>query len=239
MRDGLRGSPPAVSVIVPTLNEAGNIDFLLESIFASSPSAGLDLEVIVVDDGSTDGTRERVTAWEPGHAVRLVARDGERDLAGAVLAGARVAAGDVAVVMDADLSHPPDKIAELVRPILEGQSDLVIGSRRVPGGGNPGWSVLRRIASRVAAAPARLFVDVHDPLSGFFSIERKRLLQDGRHARGFKILLDILLRSPGLRVQEVPITFRDRSSGRSKVRLSVIGAYLRQLVDHARPARPD
>src|SRR5262245_424193 len=213
-----RVPPGSVSVIVPALNEAGNIDLLLEGIFACARGSAPGLEVIVVDDGSTDGTRELVRNWARSHPVRLLTRDQERGLAGAVLAGAAAASGEVVVVMDADLSHPPDKIGELVRPILEGTSDLVIGSRYVSGGSTPGWPLSRRLASRAAAALAWPLVEVRDPLSGFFAVGRERLLEAGGQAVGFKIGLEVLLRGgDGLRVQEVPIRFRDRASGTSKL----------------------
>ncbi len=225
------GSAPArLSVIVPTLNEAENIDPLLGAIFDHGARSALDLEVLVVDDGSTDGTRERVRAWEGRHRVRLLARDGERGLSGAVLAGAAAAAGDVVVVMDADLSHPPERVAALAHPVLAGECDVAIGSRYVPGGSTPGWPLARRAMSRGAAALARILVDARDPLSGFFAVRRELFLEAGKSATGFKVLLEVLARGgDGLRVREIPITFRDRTHGRSKMGFRVIRTYLAQL----------
>lgn len=218
-----------VSVLIPTLDEAGNVDRLLREVFEHARSASLALEVVVIDDGSRDGTRELVRAWESTHAVTLIARDGERGLATAVLAGASRARGEVVVVMDADLSHPPGKIADLARPILEGSRDMVIGSRYVPGGSTPGWPLRRRIASRGAALAARILTDVRDPLSGFFAVRRDRLLEAGQSATGFKIGLEVLLRGDELRVGEVPISFKDRTAGRSKLDPAVMALYLKQL----------
>ncbi len=224
-----RGVP--ISVIVPTLNEAENIDSLLIAVLDHGRREGLDLEVIVVDDGSRDGTRERVAAWgRRGSPVRLLTRDGERGLSSAVVAGARSGSGEIAVVMDADLSHPPEKIAELVRPILDGRSDMVIGSRHVPGGSTPGWPLRRRITSRGAAALAWPLVDARDPLSGFFAVRREILVEAGRDVAGFKIGLEVLVKGGDrLRVEEVPITFRDRTRGQSKLDARVMGHYLKQL----------
>ena len=223
-------APPRVSVVVPTLNESQNIDDLIRACLEGGRAASLDLELIVVDDGSRDGTRERVRAWEKDHPVRLIEREREGGLAGAVLAGASRAGAGVVVVMDADLSHPPDKIGELARPVLDGTHDMVIGSRYVPGGDTPGWPFLRRLASRCGALAAWPLADVRDPMSGFFAVKRDCLLELGGEAKGFKIGLEILTRGgEGLRVMEVPIVFHDRIRGESKIGPAVVGTYLKQL----------
>jgi dolichol-phosphate mannosyltransferase len=215
------------------------MDRLLGQILESARAAALDLEVIVIDDGSLDGTREVVAAWETGHPVTLLRRDGERGLATAVLAGATRSRSDVVVVMDADLSHPPDSIPDLAFPVLDGSSDMVIGSRYVSGGSTPDWPFSRRIVSRAAAGAARFLVSARDPLSGFFAIRRDLLLAHGKEARGWKIGLEVLRRGGGrLRFQEVPIVFRDRTAGRSKLRPRVVVSYLRQLAALARTERP-
>ena len=220
----------AVSVLVPTLDEADNVDRLLGAILERARSASIDLEVIVIDDGSRDGTREIVRGWERDHPVKLLCRDGERGLATAVLAGAARARNDVVVVMDADLSHPPDRIPDLVRPVLDGSNDMVIGSRYVAGGSTPGWPLSRRMASRAAAAVARMLVRVRDPLSGYFAVRRDILVAAGTESTGWKIGLEVLLRGgKGLRFLEVPIVFTDRTAGKSKLGPGVMIAYARQL----------
>jgi len=182
-----------VTVILPTLDEVENIDGAVAAVLKACDKASLDLEVLVVDDASTDGTRERVRAWESeDRRVHLLVRQGERGLAGAVLAGARFASGDVVVVMDADLSHPAEGVPALVSPVLEDACDMVIGSRYVPGGATPGWSWGRRVLSRGAAALARLLVDARDPCSGFFAVRRETLLEAGKAPGGFKIVLELL-----------------------------------------------
>ncbi len=235
---GTAPSPPPsnrrISIIVPTLDEAENVDELIRDILGATSALG-QVEVIVVDDGSTDGTRQRIMAWEADPsargAVRLLARDGERGLAQAVLAGAEHASGEILVVMDADLSHPAQRIPDLVKPILDGTSDMAIGSRYVPGGSMPGWPAKRRLMSRAAALLAWPIVDVRDPMSGFFAVRRERLLMAGVRAGGFKIGLEVLARSGEmLRVTEVPIEFRNRTRGISKMGWSVTIAYLRGLL---------
>lgn len=223
-----------VSVVVPTLNEGPNIDPLLEAVFEAGSGCAFELEVIVVDDGSTDATRERVRAWTMTHRVRLLCRDGERGLAQAVLAGAAHASGHVVVVMDADLSHPPETVPVLASLVLDGSADMAIGSRYVSGGNIPGWPLRRRIISRGAAVLAAPLTDARDPLSGFFAVERTVLLGAGRGATGFKIGFEVLARSGSdLRVVEVPITFRDRTRGESKLGMAATTDYLRQLAGFA------
>lgn len=228
--DTVSRSARRVSVIVPTINEEENVDGLLRSLLETGESLGLELEVVVVDDGSTDRTREMVRAWTAAHPIRLVERERQGGLAGAVLAGAAEASSDVVVVMDADLSHPVETLGALAAPILDDECEMVIGSRYVPGGSTPGWPLRRRLASRAAGSLARLLVDVRDPLSGFFAARREALLRHGRQASGFKIGLEVLVRGgPALRVKEVPISFKDRAGGASKTSRRVALEFLWQV----------
>jgi dolichol-phosphate mannosyltransferase len=138
------------------------------------------------------------------------------------MAGARAAQGDLLVVMDADLSHPPEKMAELLRPISAGVADMVIGSRYVRGGSTPEWPFWRKVLSRVAAALAYPLTGVHDSMCGFFAIRRTLLLELTPAAGGFKIAFEAIVRGGRkLRVLEIPIVFRDRALGTSKMSLQV------------------
>jgi dolichol-phosphate mannosyltransferase len=188
--------------------------------------------VLFVDDGSVDETCERILLFGNTHPVRLLRREHPTGgLAGAVLAGAAAAKSRWILVMDGDLSHPPERIADLVAPLLDGSQDMVIGSRYVPGGRTPGWPWWRRFMSRVACWMAWPLTRLRDPLSGFFATERARLLECKSDAAGFKIALELIVNaSPGFRVKEIPIVFRDRERGESKVRLSVSVIYLFRLV---------
>jgi dolichol-phosphate mannosyltransferase len=121
-------------------------------------------------------------------------------------------------VMDADLSHPPSRIPDLVRPLCEGVCDMVIGSRYVRGGTTPGWPLWRRTMSRAASACAWPLTRVHDSMCGFFAIPRGLLLERAPAATGFKIAFEIIVHGRrALRVQEIPIAFRDRIRGASKM----------------------
>ena len=209
-----------ISLVIPTLNEVENIAPLLTRISRCEPP--LD-EIIFVDDGSTDGTRECIRSFSSSAPIQLVERAAPvLGLAGAVIAGARVAAGDFVVVMDADLSHPPEKITDLLEPLFKGEAEMVIGSRYVKGGSTPGWPVWRKILSRTAAGMAYPLTGVHDSMCGFFAMPTHLLLQLGPSATGFKIAFEAIVHGgKNLRVVEVPIVFRDRARGISKMSFAV------------------
>jgi dolichol-phosphate mannosyltransferase len=220
----------SLTVIVPTLNEAENIDPLLERLFGIRRSCNLDFDVLFVDSSSTDGTCDRVLAWQKREPVRLLQQGKKMGLAGAVIAGAKQTQAKYVLVMDADLSHPPEAIPILLAALLDGSHDMVIGSRYIAGGSVPGWTLARKIASRLATVPARLFCRVKDPLAGFFAVERWRLSELPDTVPGFKIGLALLSEyGDALRVAEIPIEFRDRDHGVSKMTCRVAFAYLKQL----------
>ncbi len=221
---------PLVSVIVPTLNEADNIDPLLTRLSDVLRASGDSFEILIADGGSTDATRAKTEQWMERTPVRFVAADSGHGISGDVLVAAAQASGEIVVVMDADLSHPPEKVPELVRPVLDGTHDMVVGGRYIPGGETPDWPWTRRIMSRGAGSLAWPFVSVSDPTSGFFAVRRQPLLDVDPKAEGFKIALEVMLgRHPDLRITEVPISFRDRTHGQSKMSLGQVSAYLRRL----------
>ncbi len=225
---------PVVSVVVPTRNEAENIDPLGERL--QSALQGIPFELCFVDD-SDDATPDRIASLRPaGGAVRCLARPpGERagGLSTAVVAGLRMARGRWVCVMDADLQHPPELIPKL---LAQGESgaDLVVASRYARGGSRAGLNGAgRRAVSRGATAVARmLFAEARlstDPLSGFFLCRRS--LIDGIEFRpvGFKILLELLVCVHGLRVVDVPLAQQRREAGASKAGLRQGLQYLGHL----------
>jgi dolichol-phosphate mannosyltransferase len=220
-----------VTIIVPTLNEAENIDHLLEGIFRIKDSYDLDFDVLFVDSASTDETCERVARWQEKAPVGLLRREINVGLAGAVITAARHTESTFILVMDADLSHPAEAIPLLLEPLFDGTHDMVIGSRYVKGGSTPDWPLSRKVSSKIATFPALFFCDIKDPLAGFFAVERRRLATLSRSVPGFKIGLAILAEhGKELRVKEIPIEFRDRDFGESKMNWRVAYDYLRQLM---------
>src|SRR5882762_10774334 len=138
------------------------------------------------------------------------------------MSGARAARGEILLVMDADLSHPADRIKDLVAPLFAGTADLVVGSRYVKGGSTPGWPVWRRVVSRAGAVLAYPLTGLHDSMCGFFAIGRRQLLELAPQTSGFKIVFETMVRAGGtLRVREIPIAFRERVRGKSKMSFSI------------------
>jgi dolichol-phosphate mannosyltransferase len=216
----MSATDPSISIIIPTRNEAENIVPLVSQIVATAVPLH---EIVFVDADSTDGTLDIIRSLAASHPIRLIEQDpGAPGLASAITAGAAMARGEWLVVMDADLSHPPERINDLLAPLRIGAADLVIGSRYVPGGSTPGWPVWRRVLSRVGSGLAYPLTGVHDSMCGFFAIARSRLLDLATQAIGFKIVFEIIVRGqPTLKVVEIPIVFRDRTRGRSKMSIGV------------------
>jgi dolichol-phosphate mannosyltransferase len=232
----------SVSIIVPTLNEEENIAPLVAQI---TECAVPFREILFVDDHSTDATREKIRSLQGSQPIRLIEQAGaDVGLASAIMSGARAAQGEILLVMDADLSHPPERIKDLLAPLFAGSADMVVGSRYVKDGSTPGWPIWRRIMSRTGAALAYPLTGLHDSMCGFFAIGRSRLLELAPHTSGFKIVFETIVRGGGtLRVQEIPIAFRDRARGKSKMSFSValrfFFRWLRAMLHYlARGARP-
>jgi dolichol-phosphate mannosyltransferase len=210
----------SVSIIVPTRNEAENILPLVAQIVADGAPFS---EILFVDADSTDGTRDAFHSLAAKVPARLISQDpATPGLAAAIIAGAKVATGNLLMVMDADLSHPPERLKDLLAPLLAATADLVIGSRYVNGGSTPGWPWWRRGLSKAASAIAYPLTGVRDSMSGFFAIRRDLLLELAAPAVGFKIVFEAIVHGePTLRVREIPIAFRDRQHGRSKMSFGV------------------
>lgn len=220
-----------LSVVVPTYNEAGSVTGLAERLHAAL--AGREWELVIVDDGSPDGTADIAQALSPRIPVKVVRRAGKAGLASAVVAGFAAASGDILVVMDADLSHPPEVVPALANAVEHG-ADLAVGSRYVDGGGVEDWPLKRRIVSRVACLMGNLLVPVRDATSGFFALRRSVIDGVTLNPIGFKIGFEVLARGRYRTVIEVPYTFRDRELGASKFGRREIAQYVVQLGQVAR-----
>lgn len=223
---------PDVSVVLPTFNEAETIVDVVRSAYHELDSAGYDVEVVVVDDDSPDETwRIAREEFEDASQIDVVRRTDDQGLSSAVLDGLRLSLGRFAVVMDADGQHPPERLPALVDALKSGvrdggePKDVVVGSRHVDGGSIEGWPVHRKLISRVATSLASIVPaarELSDPMSGFFAVDRKRVddeVLEASDPHGYKILLEIMTHTPDVDVGEVPITFRDRQAGESKLTL--------------------
>ncbi len=190
--------------------------------------AGREWELVVVDDGSPDRTADIAEGLGRTQPVRVVRRAGKAGLASAVVAGFGAAKGDVLLVMDADLSHPPE-VAPRMLDAIEGGADLAVGSRYVAGGGTEDWPIRRRVVSRVACLMGNVLVPVRDSTSGFFALRRAVIEGVKLNPIGFKIGFEVMARGRYAEVVEVPYVFRDRELGKSKFGQREIAQYVVQL----------
>jgi dolichol-phosphate mannosyltransferase len=220
-----------ISIIIPTLREAGNLPTLTERI--ASAISGRAFEIIFVDDDSRDGTEDVCTTLARTFPVRLITRTDTFDgLGGAVLRGINESKGQTLVVMDADLQHPPEKIPELIAAIESGSAEFCVGSRYVPGGTtSEHWSIFRKVNSRFATLLARPFAgSIRDPMSGFFALSRSTFDRGEYLAPlGYKIGLELICKCRASPVVEVPIHFESRRTGHSKLTLKQQFRYLEHL----------
>lgn len=218
-----------MTVVVPTYKEAGNLPHLIDRIAKVRQASGLDLDVIIMDDDSRDGSAEIIAA-RPETWVQIVVRTSNRGLSASVIDGLTRAQGDVLVCMDADLSHPPEAIPQMLRKLEEG-ADFVIGSRYVRGGStSDDWGFLRWLNSRVATLLARPLTSARDPMAGFFSL-RRSTFEGGKafNPIGYKVGLELMVKCGCERVVEVPIHFEDRQIGQSKLTMRQQLLYIKHL----------
>jgi dolichol-phosphate mannosyltransferase len=223
------GALPSITIVVPTYKEAENLPHLIDAVARVRDTHGLKITLLIVDDDSRDGSVE-IVASRPETWVQILVRTGDRGLSEAVLDGLRRARGDVLVCMDADLSHPPEAIPQMLGKLQAG-ADFVVGSRYVAGGAtSDDWGFLRWLNSRVATLLARPLTTVRDPMAGFFAL-RRSTFESGRafNPIGYKIGLELMVKCNCERVVEVPIHFEDRRFGKSKLTLKQQLLYLKHL----------
>lgn len=228
-----------LSVVVPTRHEAENAALLVERL--QRALAGVRAEIVFVDD-SDDETPSVIDALVRGGVagdceiglLHRPASEREGALGGAVVRGLRVARGEWVCVLDGDLQHPPELVPVLLDKARATGATLVAATRYQQGGDAAGLTAPRSVASRVAAGMARSLFSramrsVSDPMSGFFLVRRDRVDVDSLRPFGFKILLEIIMRTPGLRIAEVPYAFATRHAGESKASAREGLRYVRHL----------
>ena len=223
--------PPALSLVVPTYNERERLPELVRAIFGALTAAGIRGELVIVDDNSPDGTGAVADELARSAAVTVVHRAGKLGLGTAVIDGFNAAHAEIVGVIDADLSHPPDLVPTMFAALKAQQADMVIGSRYVPGGGTRNWETSRVLMSKFACRMARGLTPVRDATSGFFLMRRDHARGVTISAGGFKICLELLIRSEPHLVIEVPYVFTGRTVGESKMNWKEATGYLQQLRD--------
>lgn len=217
-----------LSIITPTYNESKNINQLVVRI--DKAMKGYPYELIVVDDNSPDRTWEIAKKLSEQYPVKVLRRAGKLGLASAVTDGYNIARGNLLCVIDSDLSHPPELIPKMLSAQKKMDADIVVGSRMVPGGGVEGWPNTRKLTSYIATVLAKPVTKVKDPMAGFYMIRRKVIEEVKLKPRGYKILLEILVKGKYTTVVEVPFIFRDRTAGTSKLNMRTNLQYIIQLV---------
>ena len=217
-----------ISIIIPTYNEAKNIERMIKEISLILNKE--DYEIIVADDNSPDGTSKIVKSLEKKIPVRLLLRLKDKGLANSVIAGFKFAKGDIYGVIDADFSHPPATLKDMIKKMEETNADMIVASRLVKGGGTEGWPKQRQVTSYLAGLLARPITFVKDPMSGYFILKKEVIENVELIPRGYKILLEILAKGKYKKVVEVPFIFKDRTAGESKLTMKVNLLYIRQLM---------
>jgi dolichol-phosphate mannosyltransferase len=236
------------SIIIPTYNESENILRLISEIERNLSTSDFT-EIVIVDDNSPDGTGKLVESYISQQSnnndnqkeiddkttncrIRVVHRTGKNGLIPAIMAGVKQSSGQNVIIMDADFSHPPEIIPKMMQELKKSPNSIVIGSRYVEGGRVVGWPKKRRVLSTGASFLARVGLNVRrvrDPMSGLFALPRQLIENISISTKGYKILLEILVKNKDIPTKEIPYTFTDRQSGKSKMDKGVILNYAKAI----------
>lgn len=215
-----------ISIIIPTYDEKENIKKLIPLL---DECFNRNYEIIVVDDSSPDGTADACRDMVKDYPIKVLERPVKMGLASAVVTGFYEAKGCIIGVMDADLQHPPEFASVLCKSIMDG-CDIAIGSRYVDGGHSEKWGWFRRNVSRGAILLAMPLTGVSDPMSGCFFLKKHVIDEIVFNPRGFKILLEILVKGKYNIIKECPYTFELRNYGKSKLGMKEYYDYLMLLL---------
>lgn len=215
-----------ISIIIPTYNEAGNIVKIIDAISKQLSKRGF--EIIVVDDNSPDGTWKIVKKLSGSHSnIKIIRRIRERGLSSAVITGFNNSKGDIIGVIDADLSHPPELMNRMIDACKD--HDIVIASRYVKKGREK-MSLFRRFISKGATLLARPLTKISDPMSGYFFFRRRVIDNAELKPKGYKILLEILVKGNYDKFKEIYFNFGKRYHGKSKLGGKVYIDYVAHLI---------
>lgn len=225
-----------LSIIIPTYNESNNIIQILKQIEKYIPKS-IKTEAIVVDDDSPDGTGRLVDDYLKNmkelanYTLQIIHRKTKAGLSSAILNGIQQAKGETILVMDSDFSHPPQIIPKMIDALKKSHSDIIVASRYVSGGGIGDWSLKRKLLSKLGNKIAKKFlgIKINDPMSGFFAFKRNIIGELKFDVMGYKMLMEILVKTKGVKVKEIPYIFSDRKEGSSKLDHHVIIDYLKSV----------
>lgn len=218
-----------VSIVIPTYNESENIKGILHLIKEHLPKNTM-VEAIIVDDNSPDGTGKIAEDYFKSlkektlYTINVINRKTKKGLSSAILNGIEQAKGKIVVVMDSDFSHPPQLIPKLVEVLKQSKTDIVVASRYLNGGNIQGWSLKRKIISKIGTMIAKkgLGINQSDPMSGFFAFNKDVIKGINFDAIGYKLLLEMIVKAKGVSIKEIPYTFLDRQNGKSKLGIKTI-----------------
>lgn len=220
-----------LSLIIPTYNEAKNLPLLLAEIEQVIDRTWLDLEYIIVDDNSPDGTGQVAEDLSKQYPVKVLHRAGKQGLGSAVRAGFAASTRPNLGVMDADLSHDPQILGSMVQALVE--YDIVLGSRFQEGSEVEQWQWWRRLLSQTGVTITCWLTGVRDPLSGYFVFRRNVIEGVSLETTGYKILLEILIKGKHSKVKEVPFRFRIRRFSTSKLEMREYWLFIKQIISYS------
>lgn len=234
MDEKKNNNEPDLSIILPTYNESLTIEKMLDAITTAVPPR-INTEVLIIDDDSPDGTSKIVNSYVQKSndiiSFRVHTRKGKRGLSSAVIDGINLAHSKFVLVMDSDFSHPPEIISTMYDELVNNELDIVVGSRYVEGGKYEKWPLTRKLISKVGNGLAGLWLglDVKDSMTGLFALKKDLIKNLSFEAIGYKILLEILVKTKGAKVKEVPFVCVNRQEGSSKFSFSIINDYFKLL----------
>jgi len=212
--------------VIPTYNERDNVRPLTEKLFSAFKETHISAELIFVDDNSPDGTAAEAYKLAQTLPIRVIKRIDQKGLGSAIIDGINAAQAPIIAVMDADLSHPTSAIPAMFKIVKSNQAQLVIGSRKVSGGGTSDWIWYRKFIHWVARSIGSFLTPVKDLTSGFFMFDKQIIDGVKLEAKSWKIGLEIMVKGDFDKVVEYPIVFVEREAGKSKMSVKEAVKYL-------------